>query len=70
MATVKLVIASTVPPLISKAEPSISEDPAVNLPPSVKALIVVGATVLTVKVFEVALYSNPASAERTPAVPV
>ena len=47
-----MVTPSIAPPSISKAEPSISEDPAVNLPPSVKALMVVGVIVLIVKVFE------------------
>ena len=42
---VSVVMASTVPPLISKAEPSISLAPAVNFPPKVKALMFVEVNV-------------------------
>ena len=43
---VKDVIPSTVPPFISKALPSISTEPAVNLPPNVKAPMFVEFTVV------------------------
>ena len=60
------VVLSMFPPLISKALPSISVLPAVNLPDRLKLPIVVAAIVLTVNILVDALYSNPPSEERSP----
>ena len=58
------------PPLISKALPSISVDPAVNLPCNAKALIFVASNVGVDNTLVLASYAKLPSAANTQPVPV